>query len=127
MTTAGEMPASCVIHTVGPIYKNDTDKAATLLASCYIRSLQLAAARNLSSIAFPAISTGVFGYPLHEASIVASKSVQYILADSETLAEVRFVFRSLDDANVFLDNNAFQESALEDHRTGQTISSSFQR
>ena len=69
------MPAKYVIHTVGPIYSgSDTDER--LLAACYRNSLDLAKEYNLHSIAFPAISTGVYGYPLAEATEVAVKTVK---------------------------------------------------
>ena len=70
--TAGyNLPARHVIHTVGPIWKGGQDGEADLLASCYRRSLQLAQQFGLSSIAFPAISCGVYGYPLDQASRIA--------------------------------------------------------
>jgi O-acetyl-ADP-ribose deacetylase len=86
-TTAGELPARWVIHTVGPVYGRDRDRSA-LLASCHARSLEVADELGAKSIAFPAISTGVFGYPLEEAAPIAVRSV----LDSPTrVEEVRFV------------------------------------
>src|SRR5260370_13356627 len=73
ITTGGKLPALYVIHTVGPVYGNHRGKEAELLANCYHNSLTLAGERNLPSIAFPAISTGIFGYPLTDAAEVASQ------------------------------------------------------
>ena len=70
ITGAGELPARYVIHTVGPVY-SQADNPAELLACAYRNSLQLALANNCQSIAFPAISCGVFGYPLEDAAHVA--------------------------------------------------------
>lgn len=71
ITTGGNLPADWVIHTVGPIYDRDPQAAPQLLASCYRRSLDIVTRRGLESIAFPSISTGVYGYPIREASRVA--------------------------------------------------------
>src|SRR5438105_11086863 len=76
ITTGGKLPALYVIHTVGPIYGEHRGREAELLANCYHNSLTLAVEKNLASIAFPAISTGVYGYPLEEAAEVASKAIE---------------------------------------------------
>ena len=73
-TTAGELVASWVIHTVGPIYAEEADPAS-LLASCHRRALEVAAELQVESVAFPAISCGVYGYPLHEAAPIAINTV----------------------------------------------------
>ncbi len=83
------LPAKYVVHTVGPIWQGGDADEAKLLASCYERSLELAEDRGLKSIAFPAISTGVYGYPLDEASAIAVKSAASF--DSVSLEVVRFV------------------------------------
>ena len=75
ITTGGKLAAKFVIHTVGPIYGQHAGKEGALLASCYANSLRLAAEEGLSTIAFPAISTGVFGYPLSEAAEVSSGAI----------------------------------------------------
>ena len=75
ITKGYRLPAKYVIHTVGPIYSG-SDKDERLLAACYRNSLDLAKENNLHSIAFPAISTGVYGYPLAEATEVAVKTVK---------------------------------------------------
>ena len=74
ITTAGRMGAKHVIHTVGPVYGRGGRDKADLLAACYVNSLSLAVQSGLHSIAFPAISTGVYGYPASEAATVSSKS-----------------------------------------------------
>lgn len=75
ITKGYRLPARFVIHTVGPVYGRDPRHEAELLAGCYISSLALAAERRCSSIAFPNISTGVYGYPKREAAAIAIKAV----------------------------------------------------
>lgn len=107
ITTAGNLPARNVIHTVGPIYGHHAGRESELLANCYRNSLQLAVDQSLKSIAFPAISTGVFGYPLSEAAAVSSAAVTEFLTGDETLREVRLVFFRRRDADAFLENHKF--------------------
>ena len=109
ITTGGQLPALYVIHTVGPIYGQHHGKESELLANCYHNSLTLAVEKNLSSIAFPAISTGVFGYPLAEAAEVSSKTIENFLSTDRQLQEVRLVFFQPRDAEVFLENQKFSE------------------
>jgi O-acetyl-ADP-ribose deacetylase (regulator of RNase III) len=86
-TTGGRLPARWVIHTVGPVYSPGEDRSA-LLAACHTSSLRVADALGARSVAFPAISTGVYGYPVREAAAVAIAAV----AGAETgVEEVRFV------------------------------------
>src|SRR5437588_11273806 len=75
ITTGGKLPALYVIHTVGPIYGEEGGKEAELLANCYHNSLTMAVEKNLASVSFPAISTGVFRYPPDEAAKVSSKTI----------------------------------------------------
>jgi O-acetyl-ADP-ribose deacetylase len=86
-TTGGNLPAGWVIHTVGPVYSKGEDRSA-LLASCHIESLRVADEIGARTVAFPAISTGVYGYPLDEAAPVAIGAVRE--ADTR-VEEVRFV------------------------------------
>jgi O-acetyl-ADP-ribose deacetylase (regulator of RNase III) len=86
-TTGGDLPARWVIHTVGPVYGRDDDPP-TLLAGCHTESLHVADELGASTVAFPAISTGAFGYPLDEAAAVAVSAVRE--ADT-AVSEVRFV------------------------------------
>ncbi|PWT83348.1 MAG: O-acetyl-ADP-ribose deacetylase [Acidobacteria bacterium] len=108
ITTAGNLPARYVIHTVGPVYGQQSGRDEELLAQCYQNSLVLARKHSLSSIAFPAISTGIFGYPRAEAASVASGIVKKILTDDDFIKEVRFVLFNDDDARVFLENQKFE-------------------
>jgi len=75
ITRGHALPARHVIHTVGPVYRGGGEGEAGLLGSCYRRSLELAEAHGLAVIAFPCISTGVFGYPLDEACAIAARTV----------------------------------------------------
>lgn len=109
ITTAGKMPAKRVIHTVGPVYSSGGQNKAELLASCYRNALRLAVENGLKTIAFPAISTGIYGYPLEEAAKVSSQAIEDFLDSNESVQEVRLVFFSPGDAEVFLKNHAFTE------------------
>jgi len=91
ITTAGNMKARHVIHTVGPIWHGGSKGEADLLASAYRESLKLAAENSLTSIAFPSISTGAYGYPLDEASRIALKTVASFLSEATSIKEVVFV------------------------------------
>jgi len=108
ITTGGKLPALYVIHTVGPVYGEHRGKEAELLANCYHNSLTLAVEKNLASIAFPAISTGIYGYPLAEAAAVSSQTIENFLATDRQLKEVRLVFFQARDAQVFLENQKFR-------------------
>lgn len=80
ITPGFRLPARFVIHTVGPVWRGGSGGERELLASCYRRALELAEENALASIAFPAISTGAFGYPADEAAEVATESVGAFLA-----------------------------------------------
>jgi len=90
-TGAGSLAARHVIHTVGPLWTGGFRDEARLLASCHLRSIELAAALGCSSVAFPAISTGVFGYPVELAAPVALEAAEQGLADHPQIELVRFV------------------------------------
>ena len=108
ITTGGNLPAKYVIHTVGPIYGRQPERDSELLASCYQNSLQLASQHQISSIAFPSISTGAFGYPKPEAAGVASTAIKSFLSADEQIKEVRLVFFQQGDARVFLEFQEFE-------------------
>jgi O-acetyl-ADP-ribose deacetylase len=91
ITTGGRLAAKCVIHTVGPIYRDGNHGEAELLASCYRESIRLADERELSSLSFPAISTGAYGYPVHEAAPIAVSSSLEALTTATHVTLVRFV------------------------------------
>ncbi|MFU8839282.1 MAG: macro domain-containing protein [Nitriliruptoraceae bacterium] len=98
-TDAFRLPNRRVLHALGPVHGRD-EPAAALLASCYRRALALAADEGLASVAFPAISTGAFGYPVQEAAEVALSTVREMLAEPTPLRLVRFVLFSSDDLRV---------------------------
>lgn len=106
LTTAGKLPARYVIHTVGPVWGRDA-QADALLASCYKKSLQLAADHSLGSVAFPAISTGAYGYPKDQAAAVASTAISEALARADGIERVSLVFFSDADLGVFLAHQQF--------------------
>jgi O-acetyl-ADP-ribose deacetylase len=108
ITSAGKLPARHVIHTVGPIYGRDPASDPILLTACYQNSLDLAVTHKISSIAFPSISTGVFGYPKAEAAVVASEAIAQKLAENEAIREVRLIFFQDRDASVFLNCQKFE-------------------
>jgi O-acetyl-ADP-ribose deacetylase len=96
-TTAGNLPARWVIHTVGPVYSKREDRSG-LLASCHIESLRVADELGARTVAFPAISTGVYGYPVEEAAPVAVEAVG--TAESR-VEEARFVLFDQDTHQAF--------------------------
>jgi O-acetyl-ADP-ribose deacetylase (regulator of RNase III) len=98
-TPAGDLPARWVIHTVGPVYAR-SGAPARELAACYVASLAVADEIGARSIAFPAISTGVYGYPMHEAARVALRAV---LGATTRVERVRFVLFDDEAHRVFLD------------------------
>lgn len=90
ITEAFDLPNRRVIHCLGPVYGSD-EPAAELLANCYREALRLAEDAQLASVAFPAISTGVFGYPLAEAAEVAMRAVRACAPELRSVRRVRFV------------------------------------
>ena len=91
ITTGGHLRAKYVIHTVGPVYQGGNKGEAALLKSAHLESLKLASAKKLKSISFPAISTGVYGYPVHEAAQIALKTAIDYLKEHSDIELVRFV------------------------------------
>jgi len=91
ITTGGNLPAKSVIHTVGPVWYGGKSGEEKLLAGCYRTSLEIAAANDLDSIAFPGISTGVYGYPVEKAAVIAIETVDNFLKTDNTLKKVIFV------------------------------------
>jgi O-acetyl-ADP-ribose deacetylase len=91
LTRGYHLPARYIIHTVGPVWYGGNYGEAELLASCYRKSLQLASAHDLETIAFPAISTGIFRYPLEDATRIAVREVRSFLAGNEKPAHVQLV------------------------------------
>ncbi len=94
ITCGGNLKAKYVIHTVGPIWRGGSTNESTVLKSAYQNSLQLGVDNEVSTIAFPSISTGAYGYPLQEAAQIATTTVSDFIANmagQETLQEIRFV------------------------------------
>jgi O-acetyl-ADP-ribose deacetylase (regulator of RNase III) len=94
ISAGGSLKARYVIHTVGPVYQGGGSGEAALLKSAYLESLKLASARGLKSLAFPAISTGVYAYPLEEAARIALTTIMDYLGRHSDLELVRFVLFS---------------------------------
>ena len=90
ITGGYSLPAAHVIHTVGPIWSGGDADEDRLLARCYCRSLEVAVKNDLRSIAFPAISTGVYGFPVERAAHIAVRTVASFLSPSPSIAEVIF-------------------------------------
>jgi O-acetyl-ADP-ribose deacetylase len=107
ITTGGQLRAKHVIHTVGPVKGMHGERDAEMLAACYRKSLALAAEYGLLSVAFPAISTGAFGYPREQAAGVSSEAIEAGLREETTVKEVRLVFFAAEDARVFLQHQRF--------------------
>jgi O-acetyl-ADP-ribose deacetylase (regulator of RNase III) len=107
LTTAGQLPARHVIHTVGPIAAIGKEPDASKLAACYRNSLILAAEHGLRSIAFPAISTGAYGYPPERAAPVVSEAIESVLSAGSSVEHVRLVFFNEADARTFLKHHKF--------------------
>jgi O-acetyl-ADP-ribose deacetylase (regulator of RNase III) len=91
ITRAGKLPARFVIHTVGPVWNGGQRNEPQKLADCYRNSLLLAVENNCKTIAFPNISTGVYGYPKREAATVAFQTAADFLAGNDTIEKVYFV------------------------------------
>jgi O-acetyl-ADP-ribose deacetylase (regulator of RNase III) len=91
ITSGGRLAAKYVIHTVGPIYRGGEQGEAETLASCHRESIRLADERGIESLAFPAISTGAYGYPVAKAAPIAVSSAVEELASAKNVAKIRFV------------------------------------
>ncbi len=90
LTPGFQLPSKYIIHTVGPVYKGGSDNESRLLQACYQNSLEIASQKKFQSLAFPGISTGVYGYPLFEASEIAFNTVKKFLDHHEFPAEIIF-------------------------------------
>ncbi len=101
ITTGGNLHAKYVIHTVGPVYRDGNQGEAELLRSCYQRSLEVATENEVSSIAFPSISTGAYGYPIQEAARIALSTVMDFLQNNSSISLVRFVLFSQKDYETY--------------------------
>ena len=107
ITRGYRLPAKYVIHTVGPVWRGGTNGEPELLASCYRNSLALAVEHGIRTIAFPAISCGIYGYPIREACEISVRETRAFLAKSDAIERVLFVAFGADVAEVWRDvNNA---------------------
>ena len=97
LTLGFNLPAKFIIHTVGPVWRGGNSNEADLLRSCYNTSLEIAVQNNVSTIAFPNISTGVYGFPKHEAAEIAINAVKGFLENNKLPEQVTFV--CFDDEN----------------------------
>jgi len=109
VTTAGELPAKYVIHTVGPVWKGGASGEEELLRNCYLNSLQLADEHKLQTVAFPNISTGVYGYPKDKAAMVAVAAMRHYQEEHPNSSVQEVVFVCFDQ-----ENYALYEALLED-------------
>ena len=101
LTQGYRLPARFVIHTVGPVWHGGTQGEPQLLASCYRSSLELAAANGIRTLAFPSISTGVYGYPIELAAKVAVTTVRAVVPELAAMREVVFCCFSQGDLRVY--------------------------
>lgn len=102
ITKGYRLPAKFVIHTVGPVWRDSLQGEPALLASCYRNSLEIAAAHGLSSIAFPAISTGVYRFPLRRAAEIAISTVRTFTNSPSSIREVVFCCFSEEDRDLYV-------------------------
>ncbi|TAJ93244.1 MAG: O-acetyl-ADP-ribose deacetylase [Gammaproteobacteria bacterium] len=101
ITPGFSLPARFVIHAVGPIWRGGAEHEAELLASCYRRAIEIASENGIASLAFPCISTGVYGYPIETATEVAVRTVRVTLAAHQSIHEVIFCCFSVQDLAVY--------------------------
>ena len=101
ITNGYNLKAKFVIHTVGPVWRDGTNGEPQLLASCYRNCLQLAVENQIQTIAFPSISTGVYGYPIMQASQIAVREVRNFLVNNPVIKQVSFVCFSSEDLYVY--------------------------
>lgn len=101
ITSAYRLPARHVIHTVGPVWRGGDRDEPALLAKCYRRSLEIAEAEGLETIAFPSISTGVYGYPLRPAARIAIEATRAFIPSSKRVREIIFCCFSAADLAVY--------------------------
>lgn len=103
LTGGHRLPARFVIHTVGPIWHGGGQRESELLASCYRRSMEIAATNGLTTIAFPSISTGIYGYPIDEAARIAVATVRAAAQEFPAIEEVIFCCFSPRDLAIYED------------------------
>lgn len=110
ITPGFRLKAAHVIHTVGPVWRGGTHGEAALLSSCYQKSLELADANGIRTLAFPAISTGIYGYPLDQATAIAVGTVREYLENNPQTIITEVTFVCFDDATLYAYEQAIEES-----------------
>jgi O-acetyl-ADP-ribose deacetylase (regulator of RNase III) len=120
ITPGFRLPAKYVIHAVGPVWHGGTQDEPALLASCYRRSIELALANGVRTLAFPAISCGVYGYPIDAAAEIAVGETARILADSNAIESVLFVAFS-GDVRAALERSLRKIAARRDPHVRRTV------
>jgi O-acetyl-ADP-ribose deacetylase (regulator of RNase III) len=121
LTGGGRLPAKYVIHTVGPVYRHGSGSPAETLASCYRESIRLADDHGIRSLAFPSISTGAFGYPVHEAAGIAVAAVAAALDTTTHVTQARFIL--FDSATL----NGYVRAFEKLHRSGSLSPTNVER
>jgi len=109
-TTAGRLNARYVIHVVGPVWYGGMKNEMKQLSDAYKNSLKIAKENNCKTVAFPAISTGIYKFPKNLAAKISSSSVKDFLEEDESIEKVIFVFFRSEDADIFIAENVFQET-----------------
>ena len=102
LTKGYKLPAEFIIHTVGPVWRGGSHGESMLLANCYRRCMQLAQEKRLATVAFPSISTGIYGYPIALAAKTAIQSVKANLVERTSISEVIFACFSAEDLQVYV-------------------------
>jgi len=109
LTPGFQLKAASVIHTVGPVWRGGTHGEADLLASCYQKSLELADSNGIHTLAFPAISTGIYGYPLSQATKIAVGTVKTYLENHPQTLITEIIFVCFDDATMRVYEQVFED------------------
>lgn len=115
ITTAGNLLAKFVIHTVGPVWQGGNANEAELLTSAYRNSLELAIANNIETIAFPNISTGIFSFPKQKAAEIAIKTIKEYLKTTSSFEKITFVCFDIENYNIYkdlLNKNSFAKQII---------------
>lgn len=108
ITSGGNLPAKFVIHTVGPVWHGGNNNEADLLRNAYLGSLKLAVEKGVETIAFPNISTGVYGFPKDKASLIAIETVNQFLSKNEQISQVYFVCFDQENYDLYRQFNLIQ-------------------
>lgn len=108
ITSGGNLPAKYVIHTVGPVWRGGNNNEAGLLQNAYLNSLNLAVKNGVETIAFPNISTGVYGFPKGKASKIAIETVNQFLSENDQIKQVFFVCFDQENYELYLTSNLIQ-------------------